>query len=240
MATQAEINSYLFKYRLIILIYMVFWWLESMKRFYELNKIWPIMFTHWTTSMQIIDLFHKYLKHKSWLKTGKVEQEQQSVLSKLTFASSILVTVLFWLLVLPAKKRLDPKYEITIGEVHAHGINVLVCVFENFYFFLLNFNKLTEKSFYSNLKLINYKKPFIGLQVYISSYFLFSFIYWLFDKKNNIVYEAMNFNNPKNAIFISSFIFFIISPLFIYTAFLFEFIIKNAFMKIFLKIQKSN
>ena len=141
MEAKIKIHSHMFRYRLVIFIYMSFWWLESMVRFYKLNKIWPIMFTHWTTTMQIIDLLHKLLKYT---KTVKVVQEQQSVLSRLTLSSSILVTTLFWILVLPSKQRIDPTYEITIGEIHAHGVNLLVSIFEIIYFFLLNFHRLND------------------------------------------------------------------------------------------------
>ena len=122
-------EKFLRLYRGVVLIYMLFWWFESMIRFYRLNKIWPIMFTHWTTTMQIIDLLYKYFKNKK-------QQQQLSTLTKLTLTSSILVTVLFWVLVLPAKKRHDPTFQVTIGEVHAHGVNLLVCVLEIIYFFL--------------------------------------------------------------------------------------------------------
>ena len=220
-------EKFLRLYRGVVLIYMLFWWFESMIRFYRLNKIWPIMFTHWTTTMQIIDLLYKYFKNKK-------QQQQLSTLTKLTLTSSILVTVLFWVLVLPAKKRHDPTFQVTIGEVHAHGVNLLVCVLEIIYFFLINFKQLkTNLNFYLNLKFSNYKNTFIGLQIYITVYFLFAIGYWLLDKEKNVIYEAINFNNPKNAIFISSFIFFIISPFFIFLAFLIESFFKSIFMRFF-------
>ena len=180
---------------------------------------------------------HKLLKYRNSI---KIEQEKQSLLSKLTLVTSILVTILFWLLVLPEKKRNDPTYEITIGEIHAHGINLLVSIIEIIYFFLLNFDKLKEKSFYLKFTLFDFKNCFISLQIYILSYFSFSFIYWLFDRKKNVIYDALNFNNPKNALLISSCIFFIIAPLFIFLSFLLEFIVKHFFMKLFLKNEKKN
>jgi hypothetical protein len=237
MKIQNRINSYLYLYRFIVLIYMLFWWFESIIRFYHLNKIWPIMFTHWTTTMQIVDLLHKFFRYRVE-NFETVRQNGQSILSKLTFSSSLLVTILFWLLVLPSKYRNDPNYIVTIGEVHAHGVNLFVCFLEIVYFFLINFQKLNNKRFYLNFKLINYKKAFLGLQIYILCYFLFAFLYWLFDKEKNVIYDSMNFNKPKSAVIISTFIFFIVSPLFIFLTFFVEFLFKNVFMKIFIKKKK--
>lgn len=272
MAKIQIIEKYLFIYRFTVLVYMLLWWFESMIRFNRLNKIWLIMFTHWTTSMQIVDLFYKFYLHKkiiqqkqmienerkkNEIKTTDNNQqiddkekknskiiiinksikyaEEQSVLTKLTFSSTILITLLFWVLVYPIKLKRDPNYVIELGEIHAHGINLLVCIIEIIYFFLLNKQNLHNERFQLNISLKSYKKAFICLQFYILSYCSFSYIYWLFDKKNNVIYDSLNFNNPKKAFLITGLIFFILSPLFTFLSFLVEFLLKHLFIRQFAK-----
>jgi hypothetical protein len=203
---------------MFLMLYSFAWWIESIVRFNYENKRWPVMFTHWTTTLQLIYLVIVYFK------IIIIDTYSLGILSKVVTTSTSIVTLLFWLLIVPSKYKKDPDYKIQLGEIHSHGINLIICFIHLISNLYKNNQQLVveDESIEKNNLFKEYLISLLVLELYLFSYFLFTYVYWLFDKTKNIIYQEINFNNLDKTFRLLMSIFLLKAPFLTFIFYLIE------------------
>lgn len=215
---------------MFLMFYSFAWWIESIVRFNYENKRWPIMFTHWTTTLQLVYLivinFNILINDTYSL----------GIFNKVVTTSTSIVTLLYWLLIVPSKYKKDPDYKMQLGEIHAHGINLVICFIHLINNLRSNNQLLDEREEGIGVSYNLFKEYLVSLlvlELYLVSYFLFSYFYWLFDKTKNIIYQEINFKNLDKTFRLLISIFLIIAPFLTFLFYLIELVLIRILFKFF-------